>query len=172
MNGRKQILNTDGSYLCGSLGEFRSMGAKEVKKTQDWVREYRYSIFNYSPKSVHPVMLDELVTIQVEKMIDKSISHGTLRPQDLIPTFIEALKLIDLFGDCKAIIEEGERLVNGTRVDWDSREVQDYLAETLFDVLNSFAPIDASFSSHIGDGSDFGFWRIELDDLSSIDEEK
>jgi len=98
-----------------------------------------------------------------------SISHGTLKPEDLIPSFLEALDSL----------KEAESLSNTPNVERYSRiddalsdieqrmkhdtyyEAEDAmfdLNETLIDLLNEYAPPFAYFGSHEGDGSDFGYW--------------
>jgi len=90
-----------------------------------------------------------------------SISHGTLRPQDLIPAFLDAVEtyapaMIAPFPFVPAHVEDG-----GDSSDWwDSEEAQGKLDE-LFDILSEHAPDGCYFGAHEGDGSDFGFWPID-----------
>jgi hypothetical protein len=37
--------------------------------------------------------------------------------------------------------------------------------EDLFNLMDTIAPTGTTFSAHVGDGSDFGFWEFENDDL-------
>jgi len=99
-----------------------------------------------------------------------TIIHATLRPQDLIPAFIEELKRLDR-RKLVSIFENEERevghLLLGTMgIDedhewWDSEDCACLLNETLFDALNEYAPVGCYFGAHFGDGSDFGFWPHE-----------
>jgi hypothetical protein len=91
-----------------------------------------------------------------------SISHATMRPEDLIPRFIQAIREIDVdfpHADKLEMIEYNMK-VSG----YDETEECQYDLEWLFDVLNVFAPEGFYFGSHPGDGSDYGFWECEDDD--------
>jgi len=111
-----------------------------------------------------------------------TVIHATLRPQDLIPAFLELLESLDSLQYRKTIdhIKELDPNVIGTAchasgyvpgVDisddhpwWDSEDSAYFLNETLFEVLQDYAPEGHYFGAHIGDGSDFGFWPFEDDD--------
>lgn len=107
----------------------------------------------------------------VQKYIIGSVSHGTMRTEDLIPRFMPIVRYFD------------ESRANQLQEELDSclsDEDKDYfLNETLFDVLNEFAPPYFYFGSHIGDGADYGFWLSEgfedefdglkVNDLSELD---
>lgn len=89
-----------------------------------------------------------------------TVSHGTLRNEDLIPDFFDALEsyVPDKAQEIKSdkdyyyILEFGH---------YDT-ETAYYLLEDLIDCLNDIAPEGYYFGAHIGDGSDFGFWPIEF----------
>lgn len=91
-----------------------------------------------------------------------SISHGTMRPQDLIPVFLDALAECDP----EAAQELRDEIPpaafeNDDNWFWDTDVCMFLLNEDLFDALNVVAPQGYYFGSHPGDGSDFGFWPIE-----------
>ncbi len=96
-----------------------------------------------------------------------SISHGTLRPEDLIPAFLEAvpMRLAVMNGEqmysaeqkYEALVEEYKE--HSSQPDWfTSEECSHFLNEDLFDLMNDIAPDKHVFSAHPGDGRDFGFW--------------
>lgn len=96
-----------------------------------------------------------------------TIIHGTMRPQDLIPAFIDALR--EHAPD--AYVEMMSRpfpLVpayvwdEGDESDWWMSEEASWVLMDLFDALDTHAPEGHYFGAHPGDGSDYGFW--ELDD--------
>ena len=110
-----------------------------------------------------------------------TIIHATCRPQDLIPAFLEELRIHDkgrsekIFSgiawrynetdpSCISYAAE-DRYVDGIENDddhpwWNSEEAS-WVLEELFDALNEHAPEGCYFGAHEGDGSDFGFWEHE-----------
>jgi hypothetical protein len=109
-----------------------------------------------------------------------TISHGTLRPEDLIPTFADELE--QLAADHEQTAKACAPLIAKARAieDFDCENVPEVLAD-LEDALNGFAPDYCYFGAHPGDGADFGFWLSEdweqqarddgvlfVDDLSEV----
>lgn len=91
-----------------------------------------------------------------------SVSWGTMRVEDLIPTFADELESLIAAQQGRAEWEGHARLVAEARAieDFDSEEAA-CVWEALFDALEDFAPEGAYFGAHEGDGSDYGFWPIE-----------
>lgn len=91
-----------------------------------------------------------------------SVSWGTMRAEDLIPTFADELESLIAAQPNHAEWEEHARLVAEARAieDFDSEEAVG-IVEALFDVLEDFAPDGAYFGAHEGDGSDYGFWPVD-----------
>lgn len=87
-----------------------------------------------------------------------SISTGTVNPEDLIPTFIEAVK--NLYGGDTRWLLEIEKYIED-HPDYYESEESDFDLGELFDTLNELAPEGYYFGAHPGDGADFGFWKIE-----------
>lgn len=96
-----------------------------------------------------------------------TISHGTMRAEDLVPDFLYELER--LIGDDKELALQFRALTNeansllafddeqGERgVEWE--DAMTGCLDALFDALNEFAPDYCYFGSNEGDGSDFGFW--------------
>lgn len=83
-----------------------------------------------------------------------SISSGTMRPEDLIPKFLYILGQLDkevhdrIVRDFPEVVDEGDF----------EGEAADYCLDELYDALNECAPDYVHFSSHEGDGADYGFW--------------
>ena len=94
------------------------------------------------PKLYHAVIFSQ-------SLAGQSLSHATLKPDDLIESFTSFL---DTYG---VKYETGDLRIPD-EADW-------FLNETLFDLLNEIAPPNHYFGAHPGDGSDFGFWEIEDD---------
>ena len=88
-----------------------------------------------------------------------TISHGTLRPQDLLEAFADELDRLepdhDLAVEARAVLA----LVNAK---WsildDMADAVSGLLGEMQDALSENAPPYCYFGSHEGDGSDFGFW--------------
>jgi len=89
----------------------------------------------------------------------QSISHGTLRTNDLIESFQEFLSA------CELPYMEYDEWLNGDCPDDQDQALEwhdMYLNEYLIDILNTIAPAGYYFGAHVGDGSDFGFWECEV----------
>ena len=122
-----------------------------------------------------------------------SVSHGTMRNDDLIPAFVDLLdsmkedmSLSVQAGDELRVTAEVSRLDDllaaierrQARDDYYESEDAGYDLESLFDELNSLAPPYFYFGAHEGDGSDYGFWLssdaledfdgLRVDDLSEV----
>lgn len=98
-----------------------------------------------------------------------SLSHGTMREEDLLPIFSAFIKVNA--EDCKILLQMTE-IVNRVEslrttlneygvnyIEQDIERAQDCLIE-LFILLNNIAPDGCAFGSHEGDGSDYGFWEV------------
>ena len=86
-----------------------------------------------------------------------SISQGTLRLQDLIPTLLEHLKKLE--GKTTWSAPFWDENLEDDDPYWSSNEAEYDLGD-LFEELNKLAPLGAYFGSHPGDGADFGFWYL------------
>lgn len=104
-----------------------------------------------------------------------SISHGTLRDEDLLDTFAGELdSLLKLQprsfkrAPYRAKIREAyatlRAMEHGPE---DEHSASDVVAD-LQDALNDFAPPYGYFGSNEGDGSDFGFWLSDLDSFDGL----
>jgi hypothetical protein len=115
-----------------------------------------------------------------------SVSHGTMREEDLIPTFMDVLddirEEITLSAGPWPVSSDPSRLdyrvkvvggIDGRlgeierRIDTDGyfdSEDAHWDLEYLFDQLDALAPAGYYFGAHPGDGSDYGFWEVESDD--------
>lgn len=100
-----------------------------------------------------------------------TVSSATMRPEDLIPKFLDVLEdldpsrwmeLRDNFEDLITLAESEdggwEHAVDEYRDNPDLSEEPDWLVEALFESLDSCAPEFYYFGSSEGDASDYGFW--------------
>ena len=119
-----------------------------------------------------------------------SVSHGTLRADDLIPTFLDTLERLggsdavsaacrDAVFPSHINVPEGPAPNYGyTWSDAESPETRAYLESDdaaddirqLVDALNALAPDYTYFGTHEGDASDYGYWpswdSIESDSIT------
>jgi len=97
-----------------------------------------------------------------------SISTGTLRPEDLIPAFNNALTQIHdgHYYDIDEMMDDetGNAAEFGKQPSHD--ELQRRVVDRLMDELQDACPQFVYFGTHEGDGADFGFWP----DSNSLDE--
>lgn len=108
-----------------------------------------------------------------------TVSHGTLRIEDLIPAFAAELNYYagKEPGNDVLISRAGALPMSDDDEYLDIEDAQDVL-EHLFDALDQLAPPYAYFGAHPGDGSDFGFWLsdciehdfdgLKVDDTSKV----
>ena len=106
-----------------------------------------------------------------------SVSSGTMRPEDLIPSFLYTLQ------HQKPLRREHRKLVTAItkamEADgyFDSDDCSDDL-DGLFTALDEYSPEGFYFGAHCGDGADYGWWLSEsftedfdglrVDDLSQV----
>jgi hypothetical protein len=86
-----------------------------------------------------------------------TIIHGTLRAQDLLLAFADELNRVLPFN--------GNSLAHDARraVDTQDEDANEILCE-LIDQLDTIAQREGFyFGTHEGDGSDFGYWRLEAE---------
>jgi hypothetical protein len=99
-----------------------------------------------------------------------SVSHATMRPEDLIPAFLDTLaSQKPLRREHRKLLRQVKQNIDQTEDYFDSED-SDYDLEELFDALGSYALPYFYFGAHPGDGSDYGFWLTEgvEDDFDGI----
>ena len=94
-----------------------------------------------------------------------SISNGTLRPQDLIPAFLDVLAEVDPVAHTQFCLSPRGPIPSHAMEDddadwWQSEECQ-WRVTDLHDALGEAAPEGYYFGSNPGDGSDFGYWPFD-----------
>ena len=99
-----------------------------------------------------------------------TISEGTLRPEDLIPAYLDALAGIRLTSaerkETRIIQAHVDRDYEYPETeDWDADEAKDWDLEALQDILSNHTPDYAYFGSLEGDGACFGVWA-SIDQLT------
>ena len=96
-----------------------------------------------------------------EELKNVSISWATLRPQHLIPSFLDALGAIapahyesflaSPYGTIPAYVQD-----EGGSSEWWASDDAQALLEELFEILDEHAPEGFFFGAHSAYGSDFG----------------
>lgn len=114
--------------------------------------------------------LRRIVSESVKRVLNESepgtVSRGTMRTEDLIPTFMSHLFKEDP-KKARMIWKKYPNLLHalcdkqaGIESDWwESEEAYDILNNDLFDEMQNYAPEGHYFGSHPGDGSDYGYWK-------------
>ena len=92
-----------------------------------------------------------------------TVSHATLRSEDLIETFRDELRhLVGKDNSFAAILTDCDNWLASTGNNESERDDLDFcgseLINEMIDALNELAPAYCYFGAHEGDGSDFGFW--------------
>lgn len=105
-----------------------------------------------------------------------SVSSGTMRPEDLIPTFASELQWLTQAGRIDRTDEVSKLLAEADEIEtdedgyyYDDKEASNIL-DALFDALNELAPPYGYFGAFDGDGADYGFWLSwdALDELPKV----
>lgn len=96
-----------------------------------------------------------------------TVSHGTMRYVDLIPTFWKYVHRHNPDALLPLIRDDYDLYCGIVDADSDSdlsdKDMEDagHLLATLFDAMNDLAPEGYYFGAHEGDGRDYGFWEVD-----------
>lgn len=96
------------------------------------------------------------------KVILGTVSHATMRAEDLIPCFLDVLINLDTNKEYTELIAEGKEIIN--KENWKSDDTSDFLNEDLWEALNNFSPAYCYFGANEGDGSDYGYWPCDIEE--------
>ena len=111
------------------------------------------------------MFIDEKTQVEILSDLNCSLIHGTLRACDLVPAFLEVIKNTPEYTQIMQTNDYNLKIIFDPSADdnderWESDDMSYFLNETLFDLLNLYAPEGYYFGAHPGDGSYFGFWVI------------
>lgn len=101
----------------------------------------------------------------IEDLKGMVVSDGTMRSEDLIPKFLNVLKVYGKDVYDKYVGENPEVLDLSGMDD----ETMGWVVDELFDKLNEIAPEGYSFGSQDGDGACYGFWSVDADESKKAD---
>jgi hypothetical protein len=100
-----------------------------------------------------------------------TVSHGTMRPEHLIPAFIAELPTLkrEWYEERWSAVQAGDaETIADVLAHFDEltsqQEAIDYLLDDLHSELEDLSPDGYYFGAHPGDGSDYGWWPIEEDE--------
>lgn len=98
-----------------------------------------------------------------------SISHGTMRTEDLLPLFARVLGTLArknrLSGLYRSLLRDARRIQRSG--EWSSNDAICVLDE-LFDALDDFAPMYCRFGAHEGDCANYGFWPLDIEEIQRL----
>ena len=90
-----------------------------------------------------------------------SMSSGTLKTEDLLPTFADVLRSLALKGpdgdEHRKLADEADA-IDFDNESMDNQDLIDGILDELQDALQEYAPTYCYFGALEGDGADFGFW--------------
>jgi len=112
------------------------------------------------------MFLDQDSNVQIHANLSETVIHATLRPQDLIPAFLEVIKdTVEYHQMMTAAFfpVPSSALEDDDHEYWNSEDCSYFLNETLFNLLDRYAPEGYYFGNTEGNGSDFGYWEIPED---------
>lgn len=106
-----------------------------------------------------------------------SISSGTMREEDLIPTFADWLRDLDSLQEHHYLIQQADAWTELDAEAWEKLaseltgaqlaaklEEGSFILEELFDALDGFSPSHCYFGASEGDGACYGWW-VSFDSL-------
>lgn len=102
----------------------------------------------------------------IEDLKGMVVSDGTMRPEDIIPKFLNVLKVYGRDVYDKYVGENPEVLDLSGMDD----ETMGWVVDELFDKLNEIAPEGYSFGSQDGDGVCYGFWSVDADERKKCED--
>lgn len=107
-----------------------------------------------------------------EPPIQGTVSHGTLRLEDLLPAFLDTLQALDAEQGAEHAPEVAGILhdlatadMYGRRTEADERAL--WAMEALDDAISAALPAGWHFGTTEGDGSDFGIWRSPCEECGN-----
>lgn len=104
-------------------------------------------------------MSNQTKTLPIGSLVD----FASLRPQDLVPAFLDLLRSVDAPEYDQLMVNNvipAYALEDDDAYFWQTDDCQ-YLLDDLFDALSNYAPEGYYFGANEGNGSDFGVWALE-----------
>lgn len=122
-------------------------------------------------KTIDQIQARKRFDAELERSGCVTVSNATMRAQDLLPKFLDALKVLapeahqQLTMPGAGFSAVPDHALEDEDAEWWRSEDCGYLInEVLWDALNEHCPEGFYFGSHEGDGACYGFWPHEEDD--------
>lgn len=100
---------------------------------------------------------DEKTQNVIHAELNFSMSHGTMRRQDLIPVFMDIIRDTPEYVQLMHLVPS--YAYEDKNCAWWNSEDAICLMDSLFDTLDSYTPEGYAFGTHPGDGSNYGYWK-------------
>lgn len=117
--------------------------------------------------NLHRIVRESVNKVLREAEMPGSISHGTMRNEDVIPRLMSVVfrnnpqKAREIWKSSPNLLQALCDSKCGNPNNWWESEEATEISYELHDVLQDYAPEGHYFGSHPGDGSDLGFWPNE-----------
>jgi hypothetical protein len=117
-----------------------------------------------SPKAKPP---NPFAPVDTPWIVAGSVIHGTMRPGDLIPAFVEELARVrpkdhaPLRHEARSVARRLARCHALGAVHAALVDQADHVVCDLMNALDRASPEGMHFGAHEGDGSDYGWWKDE-----------
>ena len=98
------------------------------------------------------MFIDERTQNRLHAVPGESISHGTMRTQDLLPAFLDVIRDTPEYVQVMNAIPA--HAMEDKEADWWNSDDAAGLLESLFDTLDSYSPEGYYFGAHLGEGSE------------------
>lgn len=104
------------------------------------------------------MFIDEKTQNVIHAGLNSSVSHGTMRSQDLIPVFLDVIRNTPEYIQLMHIVPSYAYEEKDSEW-WDNEDAL-CLMKSLFNTLDNYSPEGYHFGANPGDGSDYGYWLI------------
>lgn len=125
------------------------------------------NIVKINEQQLKKIVAESVKRVLREEMQPGSISHGTMRNEDVLPRLMSTLfkedpqKAREIWKNNPEFLQALCDKDCGVKNPWWESEDASFMAEELFDVMNEYSPEGHYFGAHPGDGSDYGYWENE-----------
>jgi len=113
------------------------------------------------------MFIDVKTGVIIHADLDDTVIHGTHRPFDLTHAFFAVIKdTMEYVQLIASSLPPACALDDEDHEWWEGNEGSFFLNDTLFDILDMYAPEGYYFGAHIGNGSDYGYWQRDENESS------